>query len=185
MFTICVFNNYVNCGWAAVGFKVQPYVGRDWERRLFANGITKGGVTTYSLPIFPSGGVLEARVSGGQMQYGHLCSIGNPHVTVTLREVSFDILIDQEFWASKPGQIFDELQDNFNGDSLTTLIARAELLTRTTGTITTMTGSLNLPDKTVLLIEIRARDAYVCFNGSGVESSGNGDVHIRVVRRLQ
>jgi len=189
MFTKCLFDG-PNFDANAIHRALRRYgVGGDWAHRLFAKGITKGGITTFSLPMFPSGGVLEARVTGGQVHFsdGRVHRIGDPHVTVTLRDVPFDLLINEVFKASDTDQISNALQNafNFRGTPLTSIIARTELRTSTTGSITTMAGSIRLPDGSFLCIEICVYNAYVRIDVFGVHSSGAGDVRICITRRMQ
>jgi len=188
MFTFRVFSGN-NCNWVKVGHKIEKYAGLDWECRLFAKGSTKQGVTTFILPIVPSGGVLEVSVTDGFISFsqGRVHTVGNPNVTIMLRDVAFHILADQEYKASNPDSICNMLHDafDFHGHSLVELISNTTLETiPLDSSITEMTGRFHLGDNTVLDITIRVRDAFACFDAFGFRSSGAGDVYFNIIRRV-
>ena len=189
-FELAEFRSNFHANWADVRGKLAPYVpSQCWERDLFRTATGVRNSTLYTLQCAPTvGGRIEVLVKDGFLYYdgGRIVVNGEPSVEVKVCDVSFQHLIDNEFFANEQhNDLIHALYVTPFGRGLVAELSRAEFQITTTSFDTKRTARHYLGDGTFLDIVIRTfKNAHIQFDYDNVWAFGPGVVHIHVVRRF-
>jgi len=188
MFTFIAHDSRDAVDWVAINRIARRYAGANWESRMFRSAVMQGDVNEFVLSLPIGGGQMQILATNGFYSHGAngIITMGMPHTKITFMEVSFQVLICDEFTADRTDEMCNRLQAcfNLNGSTLLPMLRNTAFDAMVDGAVTVRMGRHALTDGSVLDIIIRTHQAYIQFHDDWIRSVGDGYVGFEIVRRM-